>query len=262
LTYQVKLDVFEGPIDLLLHLITRQRVQIYDVSLATITHEYLQAVSGMDSVDLELATGFLLVAATLLELKSSRLLPSAAAEGSDLELLEERDLLLSRLIECSTFREAGAWMATELEKGAAYHGRSVALEPKFLGVAPDLLQKVTTGKLGETAARALDVKEVPVLDISHLAPVRVSVRDAIGEVSARLETAGEMSFEDLCDRDDDKMTLIVRFLALLELFKSGAIVLEQVRVFGAILVRWTGEIDAERAMGQADEYSMDRGGGR
>jgi segregation and condensation protein A len=259
-TYQVKLDVFEGPIDLLLQLITRQRVQIYDVSLASITHEYLEVVSAMDSVDLELATGFLLVAATLMELKSSRLLPSSSGEGSEVELLEERDLLLSRLIECSTFREAGAWIATKLEEGAAYHGRSVALEPRFLDVAPDLLQKVTTAKLARTAVRALAVKEPPLLDTSHVAPIRVSVREAIEEVGDRLRAAGELSFDELCAGSDDKMTLIVRFLALLELFKSGAVVLQQVRIFGQILARWTGEVDVELALGEADEYSMDRGG--
>jgi segregation and condensation protein A len=258
--YQVKLDMFEGPIDLLLQLITRQRVQIYDVSLATITGEYLQVVAGMESLDLEAATGFLLVAATLLELKSTRLLPSTALDGSDLELLEERDLLLARLIECSTFREAGTWIALGLEEGAAFHGRAVALESEFLDVAPDLLQNVTPDKLCRAAGKVLVVKPTPSLDISHLAPIRVSVRDAITEVSGRLLSAGEMSFEDLCRGSEDKMQLIVRFLALLELLKSGAILLEQATLFGEIVARWTGQVDPAAIASEVDEYSMDQGG--
>jgi segregation and condensation protein A len=243
----------------LLHLITRQRVEIYDVSLATITGEYLQVVSGLESVDLELATGFLLVAATLLELKSTRLLPAGPTEGSDLELLEERDLLLARLIECSTFREAGTWLASKLEEGAAFHGRSVPLEPQFLDVAPDLLERVTASKLGVTAGQALALKPIPQLDTSHLTPIRVSVRDAIAEVSGRLSSAGEMSFDELCAGSDQRMDVIVRFLALLELVKSGAVLLEQARLFGNIMARWTGEIEAEKVIRQADEYSMDQG---
>ncbi|MEA2509507.1 MAG: segregation and condensation protein [Actinomycetota bacterium] len=260
MAYQVKLDVFEGPIDLLLHLITRQRVEIYDVSLSTITNEYLNAVAGMETLDLELTTGFLLVAATLLELKSNRLLPSPVGEGSDLELLEERDLLLARLIECSTFREAGAWIAAALEEGAAYHGREVALEAQFLDVSPDLLQKVTPARLARAAGRALATKPVPVLDTSHLTPIRVSVRDAIAEVGDRLQRAGTLSFEDLCEGSDDRMSVIVRFLALLELLKSGAVSLEQAQRFGDIHATWTGEVDVESAVVEADEYSLDARG--
>lgn len=260
MAYQVKLDVFEGPIDLLLHLITRQRVEIYDVSLSAITTEYLEVVGGMETVDLELTTGFLLVAATLLELKSTRLLPSGHDDGSDLELLEERDLLLARLIECSTFRDAGAWIAAALETGAAFHGREVSLEAKFLDTAPDLLHKVTPEKLARAASRALAVKPVPVLDTSHLTPIRVSVRDAIALVGDRLHRAGSLSFQDLCEGSDDRMEVIVRFLALLELLKAGAVLIEQAQRFGDIHATWTGEVDVESAMVEADEYSLDGGG--
>ncbi|MDQ4026294.1 MAG: segregation/condensation protein A, partial [Actinomycetota bacterium] len=133
MAYEVKLEVFEGPIDLLLHLITRQRVDIYDVSLSQITEEYLAALEGLDAADhgsaeggvaysLETAPGFLVVAATLLELKSARLLPGRTGDEDADGLVEERDLLLARLVECATFREAGAWLARGLEAGAAFHG--------------------------------------------------------------------------------------------------------------------------------------------
>src|ERR687893_994101 len=130
MAYEVKLEVFEGPIDLLLHLITRQRVDIYDVSLSQITEEYLAALSGLDAADLETATGFLVVAATLLELKSARLLPGRRGDEAEAALLEERDLLLARLVECSTFREAGMWISQALASGEGFHGRSVSLEPQ------------------------------------------------------------------------------------------------------------------------------------
>src|SRR5687767_14461181 len=110
MTYEVKLEVFEGPLDLLLHLITKQRVDIYEVSISTITDEYLRVLKGMGDFDLETATGFLIVAATLLELKSARLLPSVRWSEEDEKLLEERDLLLARLVECATYRDAGAWL--------------------------------------------------------------------------------------------------------------------------------------------------------
>src|SRR5687767_12878133 len=132
MTYEVRLDVFEGPLDLLLHLITRQRVDIYDVSLATITEEYLAAMDAMGDLDLETATGFLVVAATLLELKSARLLPRSGDDEAASKLLEERDLLLARLVECATFRDAGGWIATSLSAGAAFHGREVSLEERFV----------------------------------------------------------------------------------------------------------------------------------
>ena len=126
MAHEVRLEVFEGPIDLLLHLITRQRVDIYEVSIATITDEYLQALGAMEGLDLEAATGFLVVAATLLELKSARLLPAPDRDDDgDLALLEERDLLLARLVECATFREAGAWLFAGLQRGTDFHPRDV-----------------------------------------------------------------------------------------------------------------------------------------
>ena len=124
MTHEVRLEVFEGPIDLLLHLITRQRVDIYEVSIAEITDEYLKALGAMEGLDLEAATGFLVVAATLLELKSIRLLPAPDRDNDgDLALLEERDLLLARLVECATFREAGAWLFAGLQRGTNFHAR-------------------------------------------------------------------------------------------------------------------------------------------
>jgi segregation and condensation protein A len=255
----VKLEVFEGPIDLLLHLITRQRVDIYDVSISTITDEYLKAVEQMTQLDLEIATGFLVVAATLLELKSARLLPSRRMDEAEAQLLEERDLLLARLVECSTFREAGMWISQALASGEGFHGRSVSLEPQYVDLAPDLLARLNLDQLGRAAAKVLAAPKPQLeLDMSHVQPIRASVRDAIVEVAAALRD-GEKSFTELCSRAGERIEVVVRFLALLELFKAGAVELEQFDRFGDIRASWTGDADPEDMAALADEYSIEGG---
>lgn len=256
MAYEVKLEVFEGPLDLLLHLITRQRVDIYDVSLATITEEYLAALDQMAELDLETATGFLVVAATLLELKSARLLPTRADDEGASKLLEERDLLLARLVECATFREAGAWIAAGLLEGAAFHGRTVALEDRFVDLAPDLLAKVSVADIAAAAARIFAPKPVIELDMSHVSPIRASVKDAITEIAATLELDKRVSFEELCAGRTTRIEVVVRFLALLELFKAGAIEIEQASRFGDISASWTGEVDAQEVLDDAEEYTL------
>ena len=256
MAHEVKLEVFEGPIDLLLHLVTRQRVDIYDVSLATITDEYVRAVSELGAVDLEAATGFLVVAATLLELKSARLLPGPDLGDSD-GLLEERDALLARLVECSTFREAGTWITARFEAGALFHGRTAGLEPEFVELAPDLLARLTREQLGRAAA-ALLVKPPPlVLDTSHVAPITATVAHAIVDLAARLQFGTECSFKALCAHVHERIEVVVRFLALLELFKAGAIELGQLERWGDIAVVWTGEVDVATVVSEAEEYSLE-----
>ncbi|HEX2294602.1 MAG TPA: ScpA family protein [Actinomycetota bacterium] len=258
MAYEVKLEVFEGPIDLLLHLITRQRVDIYDVSLARITEEYLAAISDLDGADLETATGFLVVAATLLELKSARLLPGRGGDEEEAHLLEERDLLLARLVECSTFREAGAWLARGLEAGSAAHGRTAGLEERFVDLAPKVVLKTTPERLAALAATALAPRPEPEVDVSHLAPIRATVRDAILEVAGLLRGRGEPTgFRELCSGAPERIDVVVRFLALLELFKAGAVDLVQVDRFGDIRATWTGDADAEDVLAEADEYVID-----
>lgn len=271
--YEVKLEAYEGPIDLLLHLITRQRVDIYDVSLAQITEEYLAALEGLDGTDhgsaeggvaysLETATGFLVVAATLLELKSARLLPGRTAGEEDGRLLEERDLLLARLVECSTFRDAGGWLARGLAEGAALHGRSAGLEERFVDLAPKLVIKTPPERLGALAAALLAPRPAPEVDVSHVAPIRATVRDAILEVSGYLrDRGGPAGFRELCSGAEGRIDVVVRFLALLELFKAGAVDLVQVDRFGDIEAVWTGEADAGDVLAEADEYVIDLRGG-
>ena len=260
MTHEVKLEVFEGPIDLLLHLVTRQRVDIYEISLSTITDEYVQAVAQLGKIDLEAATGFLVVAATLLELKSARLLP--APEGLDTDgLLEERDALLARLVECSTFREAGTWLTTKLEEGAAWHPRSVGLEPQFVELAPDLLAKLKLDDLARAAAAVLHKPPPPVLDTSHVAPIRATVADAIVDLAGRLQQSGGGSFRELTSHVTERIEIVVRFLAVLELFKAGAIDLDQKQRWGDIVLTWTDEIDVHSVVAEAEEYALVEGKG-
>lgn len=257
MAHQVKLDVFEGPIDLLLHLITRQRVDIYDVCIATITEEYLAAIERRQTLDLESATGFLVVAASLVELKSMRLLPDRHAGDPDECLLEARDMLLARLVECSTFRDAGMWLQGQLDAGDAWQPRAAGLEPHFLGLIPDLLARTTVEDLAAAAAGVLAPRPEKVLDVSHVAPIRASVKDAIPEVAGRLQVEGWASFADLCDLGATRIDVIVRFLALLELFKAGAIELSQAGRFGDITARWTGAVPVDEVVAEAEEYAVD-----
>lgn len=260
MSYEVKLENFEGPLDLLLHLITRQRVDIYDISLSTITEEYVAALRALGPMDLEAATGFLVIAATLLELKSARLLPAGDEETAG-RLLEERDLLLARLVECATFREAGVWIAAGLTAGARRHGRAAGLEERFSDIAPDLLANT---KLGDILARASLVfapKPRIELDTSHVAPITASVRDAIEEVADVLSRQRSVTFEALCGRSLDRIEIVVRFLALLELFKAGAIDLIQADRFGSIEAVWTGTAGAADALELAEEYTLAEPGG-
>ena len=256
MTHSVRLEVFEGPIDLLLHLITRRRVDIYEVPLATIAREYLAAIEELPELDLEGATGFLVVAASLLELKSARLLPSPAAAGED-GWLEERDLLLARLVKCATFREAGAWLAARLDEGDRLFGRAVTPEEPYAHLEPDALEAVSVVHLAAAAAAVLLAPAAPTVDVAHVAPITASVRDAVVDVAGTLEARGAVSFRDLCGAVADRIEVVVRFLALLELFKAGAIEISQAERFGDIRARWTGEATADDVMSTAEEYALE-----
>lgn len=271
MAHEVKLEVFEGPIDLLLHLITRRRVDIYEVPLAVITDDYLEAVTGASVLDLDSTTGFLVVAATLLELKSARLLPTSPDDQERNELLEERDLLLARLVECATYRDAGLWISSRLRHGERYFAREGAgREIETLGLvespsaaarACDALTGVGATMLATAAGQALAPPRKQVLDTSHLAPITASVRDAIVHVAALLERRSPASFAYLSG-GAGRMEVIVRFLALLELYKGGAVELEQATRFGDIIVSWTGAVEADEVVSSAEEYSLAGEGGR
>lgn len=254
MSYQVKLEVFQGPFDLLLHLIAKREVDIYEVSLSEITEEYLAYIKGLHDLDLEVATEFLVVAATLVEIKASRLLPGPPADEEEALAISERDLLIVRLLEYKAFKDAAEEITRLIEANAAYFGRSAGPGPEYERLAPDLLARVTPERFAEIAVRAMTPRPVPVLDLSHITPIRVSVADAIDEVRRALEIAERVSFRDLTKTCTTRIDLVVRFLAVLELIKRGEVDVAQGDAFGDIAVTRLDEETGRPRTIVVDEY--------
>ena len=241
----VATPVFQGPFDLLLHLILQDQVDLYEVRLADIVDAYLAQLERMEVMDLELATEFLLIAATLIELKSKRLLPDDGDIDLDdeLALWEERDLLLSRLVECKTFKDAAAAMATIANEAGRSYPRTAGVEEHFLGVLPDLLAETSPDDLRTAFLRAVAPRPVPRVHIDHIHQIRVTVTDAVAELLDELPRLGRATFAELTSDLVERLEVVVRFLAVLELYKQGWIDLQQPDSLGALLVVWTGRPD-------------------
>jgi segregation and condensation protein A len=237
--YAVRTPVFEGPFDLLLHLILRQEVELWEVSLSEIVDAYLAELDRLDVFDLDVATEFLLIAATLVELKARRLLPGLEELELDEELLrfEERDLLLARLFECKTFKDAARALETRMHRADRSVARRAGPEEPFRWMAPDPLERVRLDALRAAALRMLAATPAPVVDTEHIAPVRASVRDAVESVLRLLPDTEPMSFRALAAGVPHRLEVIVRFLAVLELYKQGLVDILQFSNFGELLVR-------------------------
>jgi segregation and condensation protein A len=255
MSYEVHTSVFDGPFDLLLHLILREQVDLYEINLSEIVDAYLVELDKMDRLDLEVATEFLLIAATLVELKARRLLPDDHDIDLDDEfgLWEERDLLLARLVECKTFKDA----AMVLRKLSAHAARSYArrvgpVEDRFIGLAPDLLDNTTPQDLRAAYLKATAPKPVVRVDLSHVTPIKVTVAEAVEELVDELPRVGRLTFRELTSELVDRIEVVVRFLAVLELFKQGVVELEQSGNFGDITVVWIGDDSVS-----ADAISID-----
>ncbi len=255
---RVRTEVFEGPFDLLLHLILRDEVDLYEVSLFEVVDAYLAEIGRIDACDLELATEFLLIAATLVELKCRRLLPvdDDIDLDDELGLWEERDLLLSRLLECKTFKDAAKVLDHLAALAAMVAPRRVGLEEQFLDLTPDLLTGVQPEQLRRAFLKAVAPKPVPEVSLSHVTDVRVSVADAIEELIDELPRVGSASFRALTAGLGEKLEVVVRFLAVLELFKQGYVDLDQLSSFGELTVTWLGvnDVDGQMALSGADLY--------
>lgn len=245
--YEVTTPVFEGPFDLLLHLILREQVELYDVSLTKIVNAYLAELEKMEHFSLDVATEFLLIAATLIELKTRRLLPGEDDLDLDdeLALWSERDMLLTRLVECKTFKDA----AVALERLAHDAGRSyprvAGPDDRFLELTPDVVAGVTPIDLRAAYLRAVTPKPRVRIDLDHVAPIRASVTDAVAELLEELPIAGTISFRALTGDLVERLDVVVRFLAVLELFKQGFVDLDQPRSFGDIQIVWLGRDRSE-----------------
>ena len=242
MSYEVQTPVFEGPFDLLLHLILREQVDLYEVSLATIVDEYIRYLDNLDELDLEIATDFLMIAATLVELKSRRLLPTVDEMDLDEELAlwDERDLLLHRLVECKTFKEAAIAMQVLAGEAGRSFPRTSGVEEQFVGLMPDLLASINGDDLRKAYLRATAPKPKPRVDLEHVAPIRASVTDAIAELADELPRVGRITFRVLTGGLVERLDVVVRFLAILEMFKRGLVDLEQASRFGDIGIVWVG----------------------
>lgn len=239
MSHAVRLDVFEGPLDLLLHLVSKERVDVAEISISTITDEYLRTLKKMDEFDLETVSSFLLLAATLLELKSLKLLPGGYEDDPELAaLLEERDHLIHRLIEYSTFKKVAGVISDGLAQGRGYFPRIADIPEEFLHKAPDLLEGVKVETLMTAASRMFAPRATPAVDVSFIAPIRVSVRETIDLLQEQIRTKRTTSFRDLCNEVSSRIEVIVRFLALLELFRTESVDIEQPQPFDEIVVRW------------------------
>jgi len=257
--YEVSTAVFEGPFDLLLHLITRQQVDIYQVSLSAIVDAYVAEIERLPTVDLEVATEFLLIAAVLLELKARRLLPGSddVDDEEELALWEERDLLLARLFECKTFKDAASALRRIMDAASRSFPREVGLDDRFAELTPDLLAGVTPEMLRAACVRALTPRPVPRVDLDHVAPIRASVADAVAELMVELPRAGKATFRQLTAGLAERLQVIVRFLAVLELYKQGVVELAQPDNFGDLTVTWMGSegrAEETAAFFQVEEY--------
>jgi segregation and condensation protein A len=240
--YMVRTEVFEGPFDLLLHLIARQQVDIWQVSLSSITEDYLAEIKRMQELNLEVATEFLVVAATLLELKAARLLPSPDGEDDEVEaLLEERDLLFARLLQYRAYKQVAELFGARFLEQAAYLPRRAGADDLMERIAPNLLAGVPPEDLARLAAAAFTPAPVPIVSTEHIAPARLTVSEAVAELAERLQERREITFDDLIGRNVPAIEVVISFLALLELYKRSLIQLDQTATFGAITVRWTGD---------------------
>lgn len=240
--YEVQTSVFEGPFDLLLHLILREQVDLYEISLARIVDAYLVEIDKMGRVDLEITTEFLLIAATLVELKCKRLLPDDTDFDLDDEfsLWEERDLLIARLLDCKTFKDAAHVLSDLFDNAALCVPRRAGLDERYLELAPDLLEGVDIDDVRAAYIRAMTPKIVPTVSIEHIRSVRVSVGEAVEELIDELPRFGRVSFRRLTESLVERLEIVVRFLAVLELFKQGFIELDQPAAFGDIEIIWVG----------------------
>ena len=242
----VSTPVYEGPFDLLLQLILQEKVDIYEVDLAVIVDRYLQEIERMQQLDLDVATEFVLIAATLVELKTRRLLPGADDGDLDdeLALWEERDLLLARLIECKTFKDVAKVFSRLADDAGPSFPRLVGPDERFAELAPDLLEGTSVRRLQSAAIRALTPRPEPFVDLFHVNPVRFTVAEAVAELVDELPRIGRISFRRLTADLTERLEVIVRFLAVLELFKQGFVDLDQVERFGEIEITWIAGGDA------------------
>ena len=248
--FSVHLDNFDGPFDLLLQLISRHKMDITEVSLSIVTDEFILFIRSLEASGegwrLDQATEFLVIAATLLDLKAARLLPSGEVEDEeDLALLEARDILFARLLQYRAFKEIAATFAAQIEAADKSFARVVALDPALSALLPEVLIGVGATRFAAIAERCLTPKTPPVVAVHHLHSSLVSVAEESKRVVEALRAGRTLSFRNLISDADSTLVVVARFLALLDLYRQGVLRFDQVMALGELQISWTGSDSGE-----------------
>jgi len=257
--FSLHLANFDGPFDLLLQLIARHKMDITEVALGTVTDEFISYIKQLENSengwDLDKTTEFLVVAATLLDLKAAKLLPSGEVDDeSDLALLEARDLLFARLLQYRAFKEIAAILRERIEREEKSFPRTVALEPHFAQLLPEVLIGVGAQRFAAIANRVLTPKTTPIFSIDHLHRPLVSVAEQAVKVVEMLRKTGRVTFRSLASDASSTLVVVARFLALLELYREGVVRFEQVISLGELQITWVGSADGEISV--SDEFDI------
>ena len=251
--FEVHLDVFEGPFDLLLGLISKHKLDITEVALSQVTDEFIAYIRARaDSFDLDQASYFLVIAATLLDLKAARLLPAGEVEDEeDLALLEARDLLFARLLQYRAYKEVAAVLAGLMAAQGRRFARRVPVEPRFAGLLPEVLLGLGPAQFARLAAMVLAPRPAPQVPTGHIHLPQTSVAEQAAILAARLPRLGRVTFARLTRDCGGTYEVVARFLALLELYREGNVSLEQAEALGDLYVTWVP--GARRGGGPAGE---------
>lgn len=257
--FTVRLTNFEGPFDLLLQLISRHKLDVTEIALSQVTDDFIEHVklgqTGEIPWDLDQTTSFIVVAATLLDLKTARLLPQGEVEDiEDLELLEARDLLFARLLQYRAFKELSALFAERLSVEQRRHPCPGGLEAPFAALLPEVELNVDPEQFAWIAARALAPKEAPEISLEHLHASTVSVQEQAGLIVSRLRRHGILTFRALVADAEERLVVVARFLALLDLARQQAVAFDQLTALGELTIRWTGANDGEVTI--TDEFDV------
>ena len=257
--FSVHLDNFDGPFDLLLQLISRHKMDITEVSLSIVTDEFIAFIRSLEASGegwrLDQATEFLVIAATLLDLKAARLLPSGEVEDEeDLALLEARDILFARLLQYRAFKEIAATFAAQIEAADKSFARVVALDPALSALLPEVLIGVGATRFAAIAERCLTPKSPPVVAVHHLHSSSVSVAEESRRVVEALRAGRTLSFRNLISDADSTLVVVARFLALLDLYRQGVLRFDQVMALGELQISWTGSDSGE--IEATDEFDI------
>jgi segregation and condensation protein A len=256
-SFRVRLDNFDGPFDLLLSLIGKRELDITEVALSVVTDDFLTYIKDLEgAAELDAASEFLVVAATLLDMKIVGLLPQGEfVDAEDVALLEARDLLFARLLQYRAFKEVSVWFAKHLERESHRHPRSVALEEKFVAAAPELEWTMSLQDFQMLALLAMAPREIPLVNLDHLHAPLVSIREQAAHVIAMLRGHGPVSFRSLIAGVAERGVIVARFLAVLELYRESAITFQQLEPLGELTLQWSAkDFSDEHLANLGDEW--------